>query len=278
MINFCKHLEESCSGTLSGMFTQFRESAGPLVLGHRGSRRTAPENTVPAFAAAADEGADGVELDVHDTSDGALVVIHDHKLERTTDRQGAVAAMTAAEVREADAGWAFADGHGGHPHRGMGVGVPLLDEVLDVAADRGLVVNVEVKGEDAGAPALAVAVAELVRGRDEAGRVFLSSFSLDAMGAAAEAVPEVSTALVCMHWAPLQALAAALEAGCRGLHPDLGTLTAADPAEVVAAAHDAGCWVASWTVNDPGDAIRLAAAGIDALITDVPSVVRAALG
>lgn len=276
-VNFCKHYGHSCPSTLLGMFSLFRDHGPPLVLGHRGAPAKAPENTAAGFEVAADEGADGVELDVHSTSDGALVVIHDPTLDRTTDRSGAVASMTAAQVMEADAGWAFTDSGGGFPFRGQGIGVPRLEAVLDFGASRGLVVNVEVKGDGAAGSGLAVAVAEAVRGRGHAGRTVLSSFSLDAMGAAAAAVPEVATALISLAWDPAEALAAALGVGCRGLHPDHPTLTAAGAAEVVTAAHAAGCWIAPWTVDDPDDASRLAGDGVDALITDVPSVVRAAL-
>lgn len=276
-VNFCKHPAGSCSGTLTGMSALLRDHGRPLVLGHRGAPTKAPENTLAGFEAAAEDGADGVELDVQATSEAAMVVIHDPTLERTTDRVGAVAQLALADVLAADAGWAFVT-DGTHPFRGRGIGVPQLDDVLDMAAARGLLVDVEVKAADASAPAFAIAVAERVRERGDTDAVFLSSFSVAAMAAVAHAVPEVSTALICAAWEPLQALTAALAAGCRGLHPDHPTLTRAGAAEVVAAAHAEGCWVAPWTVDDVDDAARLAAAEVDALITDVPAAVRAALG
>jgi glycerophosphoryl diester phosphodiesterase len=75
----------------------------PQIFAHRGARRVAPENTLPAFAAALDMGADGIELDVHRTSDGQLVVIHDFTVDKTTDGQGEVAKMTYAEIARLDA-------------------------------------------------------------------------------------------------------------------------------------------------------------------------------
>ncbi|MGC9358529.1 MAG: glycerophosphodiester phosphodiesterase, partial [Anaerolineae bacterium] len=76
----------------------------PLIFGHRGASRSAPENTLAAFRRAAEMGADGVELDVHLTADGVPVVIHDARVNATTDGSGYIGEMTLAEVKELDAG------------------------------------------------------------------------------------------------------------------------------------------------------------------------------
>lgn len=230
-----------------------------------------------SFEAAATQGADGVELDVRRSSDGALVVIHDRTLERTTDSSGAVSAHDCAELGRTDAGWSFTDAAGGHPFRGRGVTVPLLDEVLDWARGAGMVVNVEVKVDEAD-PGLSVDVARVVAARGDADTVFLSTFSLEQAAAAAAAVPEVAVAQLSRGWAPLDALAAAAAAGCRGVHPDLISLSEAGAERVVEAAAAKRCWVGTWTVNQPADVERLGRSGIAALITDDPAGARSALG
>jgi glycerophosphoryl diester phosphodiesterase len=102
-----------------------------LVIGHRGAPAESPENTLASFGRAAELGVDALELDVRVSADGEAVVIHDPRLERTTDRTGTVAAIPLARLREADAGARFtADGGRTFPWRGRGVGIPTLDEVL----------------------------------------------------------------------------------------------------------------------------------------------------
>lgn len=101
------------------------------VIAHRGSSAEAPENTLAAFEAAVQRGADALELDVRLTADGAPVVIHDSTLDRTTDGSGPVAAQTLAELRSVDAGSSFTPDRGrSYPFRGKGTQIPTLGEVL----------------------------------------------------------------------------------------------------------------------------------------------------
>ncbi|MDQ3880430.1 MAG: glycerophosphodiester phosphodiesterase, partial [Chloroflexota bacterium] len=127
-----------------------------LVLAHRGAPYQAPENTMPSFEAAARSAVDAIELDVHLTADGHLVVIHDATLDRTTDASGPVAALTLRELRDADAGYRHTiDGGRSFPYRGRGLRVPTLDQVLEwLPAQVGLVV--EVKAVAATEPAVAM--------------------------------------------------------------------------------------------------------------------------
>jgi len=102
-----------------------------LVVAHRGASAQAPENTLEAFAQGVTAGADAIELDVHLTADGELAVVHDSTLDRTTDRTTTVATATMADLKTADAGWAFPGSAGDYPYRGTGLTVPTLREVLD---------------------------------------------------------------------------------------------------------------------------------------------------
>jgi glycerophosphoryl diester phosphodiesterase len=143
-----------------------------LVFAHRGNSAHAPENTLEAFRQAVALGVDGLEFDVRLTADGVPVVFHDPTVERTTDGRGAVAAMTLAELRELDAGYRF--GATAHPYRGKGVGVPTVEEALDVTAPLPLVV--EVKALEAAEPLL-----DLLRRRGESERVIVGSFVAGAL-------------------------------------------------------------------------------------------------
>ena len=136
-----------------------------LVIGHRGAAGLAPENTLDGFRRAAALGVDAVELDVH-ALDGALVVIHDDTLDRTTSGQGPLQAQSLAALRGLDAGG--------------GQRVPLLEEVFS-ALPVNVGVNIELKARGTAELAVPLAEAELALGRD----LLISSFDLDELGHAA---------------------------------------------------------------------------------------------
>jgi glycerophosphoryl diester phosphodiesterase len=221
-----------------------------LVLAHRGANREAPENTVAAMARAVELGADGVELDVHRTADGQLVVRHD-----AATPSGVLCDLTRAEVAAA-----LPD-------------VPTLGDVLDVC--RGILVNVAVKNLPGdpdwdpaeGAADLLVGLLGIRAGLDD---VLVSSFHLPTVDRVRATAPELATALLSFGLDPLEALVTAVDHGHAALHPDVWTL--AEPGEVVRRAHDAGLRVNVWTVNEPDVMLRLRDAGVDAVITDVPDL------
>lgn len=214
--------------------------SGMLVLAHRGANRLAPENTVPAMREAVDRDADGVELDVHRTADGALVVRHDAG---TPD--GLLSALTLADVRE------------------LLPDVPTLPEVLDVC--RGRLVNVEIKDPD---PRCAEAVVDLLAERHAADDVIVSSFDLAAVDRVRELAPAVATGFLSFGLDPHSALVLALEHGHTAVHPDVWTLVNVDVAAFVTRAHDLERQVNVWTVNDIAQLELLRDAGVDAVITD----------
>ena len=231
---------------------------GPLILGHRGAPRRAKENTLEAFAAARDEGADGVELDVHRTADDILVVHHD----ADAGTIGVLADRSLAEVRE-ELDW-----------------LPTLAEVLDEC--RGLLVNIEIKNSpgdadfDAGL-AVSDLVVDLLHGR-AGDDVLVSSFHLPSIDRVHVRDPAIATGyLTVLDPPPLDAIAAAVSGRHRAVHPFFGVLADRAAATVVEDAHTLGVAVNTWTVNDPAEIRRLAAAGVDAIITDTPADARAAL-
>ena len=212
-----------------------------------------------AFARARDEGADGVELDVHRTRDGALVVHHDAGIEGF----GVLAEHDLADIR---GGFAW---------------MPTLAEVLDEC--RGLLVNVEIKNSPKDAdfdPDVTVAtlLVELLAARGGADDVLVSSFhlpSIDRVHALASDLP--TGYLTVMDPSPLDAIGAAVVGGHRAVHPFFGVLADRAVTTIVEAAHTVGIALNPWTVNDPEEIARLAAAGVDAIVTDVPAVAIAAL-
>lgn len=117
----------------------------PHFIAHRGGAGLAPENTLTAFRSAADDWrADMIELDVRASSDGHCVVVHDETVDRTTDGSGAVASMTLGQLRQLDAGYRFSpDGGASHPFRGMGLGMPTFEEVLEALPRARFIVEVK---------------------------------------------------------------------------------------------------------------------------------------
>jgi glycerophosphoryl diester phosphodiesterase len=258
------------------------------VLGHRGARLVAPENTIEAFRAALDEGADGVELDVRQTADGALVCFHDAALGRTTDGRGLLREHTLAEVASLDAGawprltWGRLDG-GSKPARGgglpqpprpyRGVRVPTLAEALDALPPSALVdVEVKARGEGPQGPKdVAAALAAVLAGRSDGGRVMVSSFSRRVAAAAAAELPGIRIGLVTPSFVPLaRALRAAEGTGCSVLAAHVTAFLGSKAKVVARRANDEGVLLLAWTVDDPRTANRLRDLGVAVVVSDHP--------
>jgi glycerophosphoryl diester phosphodiesterase len=246
-------------------------AARPLVLAHRGSRRRAPENTLPAFELALDEGADGIELDVRLSADGVPILLHDPTLDRTTSGRGPVAAVTLDALRRLDAGaWL------GASHRGARI--PTLAEALDFCQDHA-VLNIELKIDSgrglaarrraiAEAPRLAEAVAsELSRARRRPPFLLVSAFEVRALEAARVVLPHA--ALGWLRSRTLQGLAHMhRRLHLRAVNPHLRLATP----RRLAAAKRLRLDTFVYPVNDPADLLRLSAAHVTGLITDDPLI------
>ena len=240
------------------------------VIGHRGASRAERENTVAAFRAAAAQGADGVELDVRRTADGALAVHHDPHL---ADGR-AIVATTWADMPDE---------------------VPDLAAALDACAGLGTV-NVEIKNwpDDVDFdPTLAVVDRVLdvllARPATERAALLVSCFHLPTVERVRERAPELATGWLVVgpgigpHGAPVatdsgdalaSTVAALADGGHRALHPHHAFVNL----EMVEVAHAAGIAVNAWTADDPERIVWLADTGVDAVITNVPDVALAALG
>lgn len=265
--------------------TPSKEVTLPRILGHRGARLLAPENTLPGFRAAMADGADGVELDVRRTADQALVCLHDAGLGRTTNGRGPVREHTLAEIRRLDAGARHGPG-GRNGHRravhpgGPWVGVPTLAEALD-GLPPGALVDVEVKcrGEGPDGPAqVAELLAETLAGRPDRDRLLVSSFSRKLVAAAVPALGGIHVGLVSSALVPLgRALRAAELCGCSLLAAQAPAYFGPKAKLTASRAVDAGFQLLAWTVDDPETARRLADLGVELIVSDRPGELRRAL-
>jgi glycerophosphoryl diester phosphodiesterase len=285
-----------------------RQRRSPLlrILGHRGARLVAPENTLPAFRAAIAEGADGVELDIRRTADQALVCLHDAGLGRTTSGRGPVRQHTLAEIRGLDAGtWFQRNGHARHARGARtgkagkvgkagkagkagkvsgvwrdgapGVRVPTLSEALDAMPRRALVdVEVKFRGEGPdGAARVAELLGEVLAGRPDRDRILVSSFSRKLAAAAVPALGGIDVGLISSALVPIgRALRAAEECGCTVLAVQAPAFFGPMGKLAAARALDAGLRLLAWTVDDAETARRLADLGVEVIVSDRPGQLR----
>lgn len=255
-----------------------RRSPLPRILGHRGARLLAPENTLPGFRAAISEGADGVELDVRRTADQVLVCLHDAGLGRTTNGRGPVRDHTLAEVRRLDAsGSPRRNGHRGGQES---IRVPTLTEALDSLPSNALVdVEVKCRGEGPDGPAqVADLLAATLEGRLDRDRVLVSSFSRKLVAAAVPALEGISVGLISSALVPLgRALRGAELCGCSVLAAQASAYFGPMAKLAAARAVDAGFQLLAWTVDDPEIARRLADLGVGVIVSDRPGELRRAL-
>jgi len=247
-------------------------SRSPLVFAHRGGSALAPENTHAAFARGLAAGADGLELDVHLSRDGVVVVHHDRLLDRTTNLRGPIADRTAAELAQADAGYAFSPGDG-FPFRGLGVGIPALADVLGQYADVPIIVELKVDTS-----AMARAIVAVARAAGAVDRLCLGAFGRTALRAARAMEPAIATSAAReeVRWALYRSWCRwpATRLGYDGYQvPERAGRTRVVSPRFVADAHRAGLGVQVWTVDTAEDAGRLLDWGVDGLITDRPDLI-----
>ncbi|MFG2550389.1 glycerophosphodiester phosphodiesterase [Streptomyces sp. NPDC048581] len=218
-----------------------------LTIGHRGVMGVEPENTLRSFVAAQQAGLDVIELDLHLSKDGALVVMHDTDVDRTTDGTGPIADKTLAELRALDAG--------------RGERVPVFEEVLDAVRSP---LQAEIKDV-----AAARALAEIMTSRDLVSRVEVSSFHDDAVAEIARLVPGVRTALIASRYGT-DIVDRAVEAGAATVCLNIRRLSL----EVVERARKADLRIIGWVVNTQDHLRLVRALELDGATTDYPEIKR----
>lgn len=253
------------------MSSTLERSPRPLVFAHRGGSALAPENTLAAFDEGLSRGADGLELDVHLSRDGRVVVHHDTTLDRTTSATGPIAARGADELAGVDAGYRF-ERDGAFPFRGRGIGLPLLGDVLRRYTDARLIV--ELKGNST---ALAAAVVEEIRAAEALDRATVGSFAGGALREVRRLEPRLPTsaARAEVRWALYQSRIGwpiRRPPYHAFLVPEHQGRTRIVSPRFIRAAHRGGVAIQVWTVDDPDDIRRLLAWGVDAIVTDRPDV------
>lgn len=238
--------------------------SGPAIAAHRGGARLWPENSLTAFRGALGLGVDLVELDVHQTRDGEVVVIHDPTLERTTTGRGAVRDLTWAELAPVAL------------RRTADERLPRLAEVLALLRPSSVGLLLEIKTGAGGDryPGIEERVLALVEAAGLAGRTTVMAFDwavLERLRALSASVR--LTGLLTQGGAAraggIEAVAPRLRA--LGVN-DLGIERTLLTPEAVRAAHEAGLSIGVWTVNEPEELRRALAAGVDYVTTDQPDV------
>ncbi len=229
----------------------------PLIIGHRGASAYAPENTLAAFQLAADQKADGIEFDVQLTADHRLIIIHDSTVDRTTDGSGVVSQMSLAELQELDAG--------------NGQTLPTLDSVFETFGPRFLY-NIEIKEFNLREKGTEAAVADCIQSHQLNSQILVSSFSPWAVRRARRYLTR-SVPVGLIRWRGWLKYTYFLARG-EADHPHFSLVNE----KYVKWAEKREQRVHVWTVDDPGEALRLAGLGVHGIITNKPDLIRQSMG
>ena len=252
----------------------------PVNFAHRGASALAPENTLEAFRLAVEAGAGGLELDVHMTLDGEIVVIHDATVERTTEGSGVVAEMTLEELSALDAGYRFSpEGGSTHPFRGQGVRIPTLAQVYEQSP--AVCVNVDIKEPQPGVEGAVMGVIRDARAEERS--LVVSEYHAVVRRFREGSGGRISTgasgleirAFYLLSRLRLERLA---NPACDALqvpveHKGVTLVTQ----RFLKAAHSRGVRVDVWTINEPGEMRRLLDLGVDVIMTDKPQMLASVL-
>lgn len=221
-----------------------------LRIGHRGAKAHVAENTLASFQQALNLGADGIELDVHVSADGELVVIHDFTVDRTTNGTGEVHKLTLAELKQLKV-------EGSHI-------IPTLDEVMDAVGKKCLV-NIEMKGRHTAQP-VSEFVDRYVKEKSNSYADFIvSSFQREELQNISRLNPYIQLGILTQA-SVKQAMQWAEEFSAKAIHPHFSLLTESN----VKKAKEAGLKIYTWTVNEQEDIDRVKAYGVDGIISDYP--------
>jgi glycerophosphoryl diester phosphodiesterase len=222
-----------------------------------------PENTLPSYEHALELGADWIECDVHMSRDGALVVMHDETVDRTTNGHGLVRSKTLQELRELDAGSWFSPEY-------AGARVLTLQELLEWARAHDTVVDIEIKNAPLYYDGIEAGVVDALRKTDMPSQVIVISFDHRAVGRVKELDAGIATGVLYAGRPADGGLGLARLVNADALLPHYAYVTRED----VNQAHAAGLSVAPWATSDPVILEQLIAAGVDGIGTNHPDVLR----
>ncbi|HEX3052965.1 MAG TPA: glycerophosphodiester phosphodiesterase family protein [Aggregatilineaceae bacterium] len=223
----------------------------PIIVGHRGARGLAPENTLSAFQVAANLAIDGVEFDIQRTADGHLIVFHDETVERCTDGQGAVENLTLDALKQLDAGSKYSDVFRGER-------IPTLRELFDFLCATNLLVFLEIK-DPWRYPGIEGQIIQLIREYDLVSRTQIRSFYHPSLHICYQLAPEIALSELWFHQIPTEFNFKTINA-----------LYSLYTSKTLAHLHENGLQATAWTVNEIDIARQLVHDGIDGLTTDFP--------
>ncbi|MGJ3237219.1 MAG: glycerophosphodiester phosphodiesterase [Anaerolineae bacterium] len=257
-----------------------------LILAHQGGDGEFPGNTLYAFEQATALGVDVLEMDVHSSADGTIMVIHDDTVDRTTDASGRVNELTVTELQALDAGyhWPTLGGHplsdsGEYPYRGQGITIPTLEEIFQAFPD--MPMSVEIKQET---PSIAQTLCGLIRQYEREDLTIVPSFRTGAMQEFRDVCPEVATAgvepevIAFFAWSYVGLGSAWQPTTESFMVPEYQGDLQVISARFVNQLQAQNVAIYPWTINDSQQMQRMIDLGVDGLITDYPTQALALLG
>ena len=232
----------------------------PVIIAHRGASTFAPENTMSAFKKAIEQGAGGIELDVQLSVDGNLVVIHDEKLDRTSNGKGLVRDKTLKELQSLDFGSWFSKDF-------QNERIPILDEVMQLFSSWNGMLNIEIKNGPIFYPGIENKVADTIRRYRMADRTIVSSFNHYSLVEIKRIDPGIKTGVLYMEGL-YEPWTYAKHVGAEAIHPLFYNIVP----EIMKGCKSNGIIVNPFTVDQPDYIKMIAMAGVDGIITNVPDV------
>ena len=252
----------------------FIPSSTPFVIAHQGGERLFPSNTLYAFEQAYKLGVDMFELDVHQTKDGHLVVIHDETVDRTTDGQGKVKEMSLQEIQALDAGYYWTEDGTNFPYRGQGLQIPTLAELFERYPKVPMIIDLKDEASSDGQ-----ALCSLLKQYNKTDHTIIGSFHTAALKRFRNICPDVTTSLnyseafrMVLHSYTFL-LASLFSPQARAAHVPMrkGKFPIIH-AGFLKLAKQKNIAVHVWTVNDPEEMQYLIDLGVDGIMTDRPDL------
>lgn len=252
----------------------------PLVIAHQGGDGVWPGETMLAYQNSVDLGADVLEMDIHITKDGELILMHDETVDRTTDGTGEIESMTLEELKKLDAAYDWSPDEGQtFPYRGQGIQIATLEEVFQAFPDKHMTIEIKKTNTSMAKP-----FCDLIRKSNMQDKVLVASFHDDRLKEFRAECPEVATSSAKNETTVFVLLTKAYLGGLYSPKfyslqvPEVsGGITVMTPA-FVRAAHARNLAVEPWTINDTETMRKLIDWGVDGIITDRPDIMMEVLG
>lgn len=257
----------------------FTQQEGVMVIAHQGGEWLRPSNTLNAFDHAVALGVDVLEMDIHQSKDGVIVLMHDATVDRTTDGTGAIKEMAFADIRELDAGYYWTDDDGTtYPYRGQGIQVPTLEEIFQNYPNMRM--NIEIKQET---PSMVRPFCTLIHDYNMQDKLLVATFHQSTVEQFRKECPDVITSMVepeiqlffglnvAYLGALFQAPGTTFQVPLTSSLPVIGEVDVVTE-RFVRVAHSHNIQVHTWTINETAEMERLIALGVDGIITDRPDL------